>query len=1602
MERRVAPPAGRTTDAENMDMSKVWMEAAEAFKQICGESLQVGQIRTFDDVQKQIEGGNKASYGLDPAQQTKWEKTKGVAFTSLKYLKLLVGAAAQASAFIPLPSSAVNITSNALLMVFDIPGAVKGYNDAIDEVFNEVSSVLSQFRLYSATQQIHKLLIQQIHLVMVSFVKVCAQVVKHRQGSRLERVFKRTKSILEGDTELGGEMAAFKRLLQQQRDVEGTLTLTTVLETRRDIADVLEQSLSTGRAVQEVTLITSETRLVVGEIRQIALETQKGIEETQKGIQSLNDESNRNSDLKKIREALSVDPNVRLDTKSTQTCKSIHDKCRPGTGSWIWEHDAYLDWTGSKDEYSPHVMLLMGPASSGKTCASAQITKRLEEVGSRTFVAHYFFTPGSKRSNEKHSELHAALKYMAFQIARVDPTVRNVLGKACEGRSGNYPAAPGSIALSLDELWDALKIGSPSSTAIYYLVFDGVEHLKEGESEKLLDFAFGNRLSNESARRVRILMSGTDDNFERVTWNSKAHQIRMDEHNEEDMRKKLIQLLDEQGMLQHATPGSDQQKARGKILEKLPSNAKGSYNLFEFGLTRTFRMLSMRTALEDLIEMLDFSASSHALVIEELERSLSPVQIAELNQLLQWVVHGRTFFTIEQLDAILYLRSGKESISSLRHIIADKYGDVLKIDGEFVVGKDDVVDYIAERSENKGKPQKDEDQSTISMTITINKVDQEMCRHFFWDLTHKAIREKFKFDFDAAENSRHGKNVPISVDEFESHFAIVETSFQYLNDKPTEKTNAIGEYIVYWLPMHLQRLMDLEDDGDCYLAPNERRSIGQNLYKLFKDGQVIKRHRASFERSNWNRYDMTNLQKWLSDATVLRGVDRSWRESVRKAASPADGFLKEFTKVIVEGWLRSREWSPWFANTWVTDVMQAENKDDGAMSSDEGTTSAGPYRPRPQLGDDEQTWDRVSSWCQTFLGLQDAELDSLWFERLAEAAEDQYNGKDAAVSLYQRALERGNPSWCCYRGLAAVHFNTEKSEEAIKTLELAFNEVEKANVAPKPEKKDLMDLHRRMGEYTLEAGDVEKAMLHYDLLSKSEDPDEARQGELGYLKARLHSPDATGTLDWLRDMLPADDVDDKMTGLLRKIARDDNHEIVVSKLFTVADKDRQLLAGIVWAMERASATQVQPKNQADLSEADRFAEGDARGVLLYYRGVAAVRYGLAPEGSDPGSEAINLWNQCRTQLSDHGGDSAFMMCSRATAALSRYYFRAMLAGGHLNHVDALTKLANRDRMYEATSLLGSLYALRGDKAQARATLSSRVRQGLEILSDDMPENDTLGFSMLYETLGQYQDHHNAAIALSLRGQPDLVSETLEFEDVVDENRTPAIDLAKQLARPVIKTTLEQVPDSSQQRARIEAAIAHLDTLTGVDRSDSMVVEGGTADPAADASKPETDHTVEALRLIRTRLDDLLEAHRQGLDLSIWFCDGTTPDGVRCLKRSGFDREFYHCIYCSDSDFCKDCNVRLRSLDAPEHLSSCSPHHRWLKVPPLGSSMFVGPRSKTAPVPAGIRIADGDERVLEPYYKDGEEREMIDVKVWKEAVAQEWAITLPEIKGETSR
>ncbi|KAJ7228129.1 hypothetical protein B0H12DRAFT_1030126 [Mycena haematopus] len=1536
-------PAKQPLDM-SASVNELWEEAAKDFEIICGQSLQKGEVKNFDDLQRKIESAGSLKATVDDGKEGKQEKAKKLGLKLLKYMKLLVEVANDASSLIPIPGAASQLVSNALCFVFDTPKAIKGYIDAIDQVFSDVSSALSQFQIYGSMENLYsRPLLNQIHLVMASVIRVCAHVVKYRQSTWADRLGKQLKFVVRDDSGLAKEMASLNRVLQRQRDVEGTVTLAVMVEARNDL-------------------------LVIG----------KTTGETNQSVRVMKDNVDRIGTLNKIRNALSLPETLSLDASTTPACTELCEKCLDGTGKWVWDHPAYTAWTAPKDTQDPRILFLTGPPSSGRSSVAALITRSLEEQQkSRTYVAHYFFSAGSKKSDEK-DPVRLALKHLVFQIARVDSTVREALGKA-----------PSDSLRRLEDLrWSELKIGVPGSSATYYLVLDGLDNLTDAQSKELLEFVHSPKLTTESGGRVRVLVSGTEQVFANYK-NSipSSQQIQIVEHNGKDMQLIIEKALKDRGLLQSAKPGSIQQRARDNILEKLPQNVKGSYSLLQFGLDEVINVLSMRSSSEALDRVLDQSVSSHEAAVKNLQRSLTEEDIRELNELLKWVIYsfggGPSLNLLEAAMASSFLYSGTESLVSLEYIIRNKYSAVLKVEDDCVYGQDGFKEYLEKEKVSSSQVSHSRESAIISMTITIQNVDQEQCGNFLWDLAHKANRDNFSFDL--ANTSRN--TLSIAVDEFEAHHTIVKRAFEYLRKDPEEQTGPISLYIVNWLPYHLTRLRDLVDNDVGVLKSNEQLEIGQNLWELFKDEKVFQHHRRTFEQGLWTAEEMTSVKQWLMDPTIVRRLDKAWRDEVQRPASPARGFMRELAGMIVRGFLRERSWDAANAYIWIHEFMLADQK---VQQLDE-----------PPKADDASSsssidWDRVSAWCQDFLGLPATELDSLWYERLAEASSRQYLDTTNTESLYQRAIENENPSWLCHRGLGRTYFGKGETAKAIAEVELALQELAQEGATPEPEAKDTVELHLLLGQYNYNTGDVLKAVEHFELVRNSEDTEQAIQGQLGYLKATLILPDPEETRHLLKGMLADNSGEARMTRVLKMVARDAEHNVLVAKMFTVAKADPDLLRGIVRAMEAAT-----PLN--DTTETIGDDEAEARGVLLYDRGVASYRYQVSSDATEPVGTALRLWNASQELLNNVGGHNASIARQAVIRALAVHYFQSVVETKQLAHIETLAQLAkDESRVYgsEVYGLLGALHAYRGEKQEARAALAMDIRSGLQILSDDIFENDWLGFATIWKALVQYQDFTNAVFALSLIGQPDLLTESLDSlrrSVKEDDTKQQYLDAVDKLATETVQIAKTEVPDAAQQVQRITAAKAHIESgddseTKESEESSSDNGETKESDEASKAKESEEEIRQTAIHLLHNHICALQLTHTPQLDLSssyIWSCDGITPDGKKCPNQGDFEHIFHHCVYCWNLDFCGDCLHRLRNPDSGADITACSARHRWIQIPQQGGDMYVGLWAESARVPREVRPVEGDDQVLEIVYDEDKNVGMLTREAWMEALTREW-------------
>ncbi|EWC47917.1 hypothetical protein DRE_02799 [Drechslerella stenobrocha 248] len=1582
-------------DKGQMSMNDIWAEAAKEFERICKKSPQKGGL-TFDDVLKTIEKTSSVSYGNDSEEASKWDKAKRVGLQSLEYLKVLTSIATQAAEFVPVPPLAVTVTSNALSFVFNIPTAVKGYNDAVDEVFSKVSVELLKFKIYTSIEKVGdddiKDLVGTIYEIMVSFVKLCAHVVNFRQ-SRLTRFVQQAKySILKDDSDLRAEMTKFEEAVKRNQNIVGTVTLKVVVDIRNSMATLVDQTAAIG-------------------------ETTEGIDKSLRGIKG---GLERNETLDKIRDVFGI------PAKLPVTYEGAYKNCLEGTGRWIWNHSSYVAW--KRPEGDSHALLVLGCPSSGKTSTCALIAQGLGDEagqGRRTFVAHYFFPPdsASKKSEDKRP-LRSALLHMAFRVAQMDPTFQKSLSETCDAglvaKTESNLQGQGTTRVSeLDTLWDTLKIGAHGlGGGTYYLIFDGLEHLPENEARTLLSFIFGPKLA-ASAGRVRVMASTTNKLLDstKLAVNNNLLIIQMEECNEEDMRIVARAELNKPSV----NIRSIKRRMQKSIIQKLLSNSKGSYSNLHYDIEDVIRSLKAGTSAQDLMRLLNNTTNRQKRVIERLQQSLQEYEIKQLNELLKWVIFSHHRLTFDEIEAAMFLYSGKESLADLKAVIEGLYSDILIVKGDpneyYVQAQEGIRDYL-----QKSQSRLDKDRATISMTITINNVDPVLCQSFLWDLTHKITRDNFKFDLNTASSK-----TAIEVDEFDAHRTIVARMFDFLGRERRKQSHGIGSYVITWLPHHLGQLRKLEYNEKGVLTQSERSKIGQGLYELFRDARVFRCHKEFFSDTYWTAAEMRSVWKWLMDWSVIRELDQEWRDEMDQNFSPTSTFLKSLVEMVVEGFLKGRSWDLDNAFSWIEQFMLASDpKFVARLEADDAWPNTSPYNSNASPDDIETTWQDISNWCQSFLGLEADELGSLWYERLADTWYRRSRNNDTVEELYNHAISRDNPSWRCYRGLGKTLFRQGQLKRAIEQVELALEKAQQEGATPKAEGHNIISMHLLLGRYNYKLGEMSKAEEHYRYVYDSKDPETMEQGRLGVLKAILGFLDEEKVREWLTAPVGDQNDDGSLVNVLKMIARDDERYTLFTKMFIIAEADPDLLQRIMQAMEAAVLEMTPQKDAAseggmsddgeseDGESEDGESEnwgsenGDLRdgesedewhedqetkylkvlGTLLYHRGAAACWYNVSPgsteEASAATSKAVELWVEGRRHLLTLDSPGLFEVRQQITRALAMQYFQSMRESNNLFYKNALLDLATDD----SSGFLTALHAMREEKEEAKKPLASRMTRALGILSDNLPDNDALGFAEIYKISSHYQDFKNAAIALSLLVPSDIVThvlfsnpEVVEIHAIVN-NLNPK-DLKSAVAELVKKITdaaIAQAPDIREQVSRIEAAFKwFMDPEYKVKEE----VDGPN-------DQYRIDHV--ARTLLTFRMVNLHQRNTPKINtrafMMHWACSSCTPNGKRCEAVSDFEREFYRCTFCWNVHFCRHCLDELRKPGSNAKITVCSPTHQWLRIPPLGDAMYVGPWAETVRVPTEVRPVEGGS-VWEICYD--ENSSVITVEAWKEELAEEWEV-----------
>ncbi|KAL2866508.1 uncharacterized protein BJX67DRAFT_129640 [Aspergillus lucknowensis] len=1259
---------------------ETWEQTIDRFQERTGQKLD-GVSRGPDDLRRLLD----AHYTAQTDDET-LSKGKAVGFQIIHCLQLLGGIVSQGASTVFAPAG---LCFNALSFLLDIPKKVHEFHDEINAVFAEVGPALAQFHIYERMEEtslIDEALRMSIYQVMTSFVNLCADCINIHHEGRWKSLKRNAKRVLLDDGSVKGELENFKKLTQDQLNIQATLTLEVAVETGQHT-----------RFLKTATVeIDANTRAIKSDV--------SGLVEA---------EHKRTLDDKRKQSLSTIQS--RLDQKGDKIAAALEARnnmwksCVPGTGKWLNEVDAYKQWINIASAAEP-LLVLAGEAGTGKSFLVSTIVHDIKSANlatkaERNLIGYHSFSRVEKgdRDSDRHRP-EEAIKSICAQLAQQDFVYAKHVSGVCNesGRDEKY-----FRDASCKELWATLGIGAPTKNTAHYILLDSISSLNAEERERLGQ-AIGDSSEGKS-RHVRVLVTGEPEAFQEGKLSSSLMKtIDVTKHNKVDVEAFIVEELKRAELFQAAD--EDSQRLKTMVEERLLERSNNSYSTVQQDLRKVKEIIASGGTEEELCRALQESSTDpQALVrsdLETLEAALKPREIEEINELLIWAVAGHGYFDLGELAAALFLRFNTVSLQPLREKITGKYSKIFTLtdNGQYLALKDHVRDCVVVP---RLRARQSADEPKITATISITNGDVKAVQRFFWDLNHYSFLEGFAF--------RPGSDLPhagkIQLYEADGHLEIVKRAFDvFLQPEVDKRGKALGLYLMGYITIHLKALSEVT--GLDELQPADKQFIGSHIYEMFSEGDLIERNWEFCDWVSWysDNDDIEIFWKWLDDPVAVARLgrrDKRWLADLKKDDYRNSSLLTPIMTMVARQWLQETEWDAPAAFDWISGFLTLDakpNQDNETGGNKEGEDLE-KDNGRIIINPDDSTLQRIAKaeqWCKQSLKV--TEVDYTWCIRLG-AIYDEYDEMDAAIEQYKKAamiLESQDP------------INKDQLRDVYKTLSDWSSDPEIALEYLKEAAKQ-------------DEGNVEIpfAMLQRYIGSGKED--EARRIIEKAIVEKVPGTQTTFLIAMLTNAASNRNADDTLSSfetLFALISSSpewwvvfrDNMEAAIEKSRT----EHKYYELAILLLQLGAAKYYQYKNSPE-----QFAAVESH--LL--ESLETVNDKVSSEdrrGLDPIKESalVHL--------------STFYL----EKAMQRH------RGESQDSLDRLRRIHEEDPTSPGPrSVLGSLYTLQGQREKARDLFRGDVVEAFNILVDDEMDNDGNGFSALHNLLVHTGDYENAVRAV---------------------------------------------------------------------------------------------------------------------------------------------------------------------------------------------------------------------------------------------------------------
>ena len=1382
---------------DEQTFKEMWKEARIRFEETTNKSLVQLNNRSLDDVLRELD---KRFNNPSLDENRKQQRVKEMASNVLKFIQVLGGIAAQGASAVFGPA---NMCFNAMQFLIDIPAKISKFYDDLALLFEEISTFMKQFKIYQRIEQFARVdieLKQGTHKLMIVFVDICAISIDVLSGSKLKRFKTLTKiALFDNDSGIEDKLDEFKRLINHQSQVSDAVTLEHVLKSEVELTSSMKSvfQMLNKAAEDSRQLLEAKSQEIQDELK----DTHDDVRTVKAGTEVLVNDVIDRSSTKRHQEHFDLICRKLPDALETiQKFEKEFDQIRSDslqdTGSWLEGIDVYKQWTDFESGVGS-LLLLGGSNGCGKSNLAFAILDSLKSRHSiandgsmRVSLAYYRFTKTEKPSRDV--AIKDALKSIAVQIARRDLVYRKNLYSHLESKDLSF-LRDTSVQDLFKELIPPPNMKDAQGIA-YVLLFDGLDQLLADDANQLLAAIF----AIESAK-TRIVVTGTEEALHSsLNFLGKSldliPNIRVVDHNEADIKRFIDSELRTCKVLQ----GNVREigAIKNKIREKLPEIVEGNFNDVRQIIDRVSEAVESERSVKDITELISVDTlknkdAATERLINDLNESLNVQEIEQLNELLMWTIYAFEYMSVDEMRAALFLRTKRTPLQSLEDKVARKYSKLLQIDTDnsnfFMMKNAYLEDYFRNSKREKQEIEMDGvNDPRISMTITIDHVKLSKVQRFFWDLSEKIVLDKFAF---STALTSPGNTVSIGANKTEAHLALTRRCFDLLLDEPTEETKILGDYALKNLPRHLHFLLGEIASG--LLESAERVKIVDELVILLQSADCIERHLTEryFQQGCWldPEYELKAIQLWLSDSEAMERLNRkglSWLKQVQSAGRLSA--LKDIAIMIARHWLCLRKWFAelpfhWidmFLNQLANDGIQAEISDEPQDSGD-GEGSSG-QEEENQDPSEEPASEPMSLVARVLRAAEWAEneakiaKDSLWYERLGNTYL-YYEATDLAKEAFSRAKEFPDYFWKVSENLAEVYAISNQKDLAVQEMDVMFAHLRaKEELAANEKVGFIQGLHKSARWQAELQNTVDASQKLREAIRIDEHHYRSYYELLKVFVATEQKPEA---LKLLGDMGARALNDNSLTQLASMFLEFSTWDVSFEYFETVfgAAKDDGIFQVILWTLQRALTFARESK--ATRSVVD----------LLLWQGVALAHWGT--EENHLGSALLG-WREC-WRLGSKSGDLGQVVSSLYAA---RHLFSCLYSEvrsgrsdfeSHERELKELPESTNNVYAAECLRLpLASFYRLLGKQDAVRKLLVNDLKSGMDLLSDEDPENDYLGYSAMGYILLHAGDGLNAVSAFSLRVFSErnstdgaMRAETDEKLDSQNEASSPAKESA---------------------------------------------------------------------------------------------------------------------------------------------------------------------------------------------------------------------------------